>query len=147
MRELAEKGEYKIQDNLKSKIQTEFWGGFCNEPDTLETIKYYWENYNYLIDTHTAVAAGVLEKYRKATGDENIAIFASTASPYKFCDSVLKAININNLNSGVELLNQLNQVSGVKIPRRLAELKNKTRRFDLTAEKSELDQVVLDFLK
>jgi hypothetical protein len=48
---------------------------------------------------------------------------------------------------GVELLDQLNAVSGVAVPRRLAELKNKPRRFDLTAEKAEMDQVVLDFLK
>jgi threonine synthase len=47
----------------------------------------------------------------------------------------------------VELLDQLNAVSGVAVPRRLADLKNKERRFDLTAEKAEMDQVVLDFLK
>ena len=47
----------------------------------------------------------------------------------------------------MELLDQLNAVSGVAVPRRLADLKNKTRRFDLTAEKQEMDDVVLNFLK
>ena len=32
-------------------------------------------------------------------------------------------------------------------PRRLAAMKGKARRFDLTAEKAEMDGVVLDFLK
>ena len=148
MRELAENGKYEIQNDLKIKLQNEYWGGFCDENETLKTIGDYWKNYKYLIDTHTAVAAGVLEKYRQETGDQRVAVFASTASPYKFCDAVLKAIGENNhLDSGIELLEKLNQVSGVKIPKRLAELKNKTRRFDLTAEKNDMDQVVLDFLK
>ena len=49
--------------------------------------KYYKEN-GYLIDTHTAVAASVMEQYRKATGDKTVTVFVSTASPYKFCDHV-----------------------------------------------------------
>ena len=74
-------------------------------------------------------------------------MFLSTASPYKFCNHVLAAIGENPAGDGVELLDQLNAVSGVAVPRRLADLKNKERRFDLTAEKAEMDQVVLDFLK
>ena len=74
-------------------------------------------------------------------------VFASTASPYKFCDNVLRAIGETPKGDGVELLEQLNAVSGVAIPRRLAALKGKARRFDLTAEKAEMDSVVLDFLR
>ena len=33
------------------------------------------------------------------------------------------------------------------VPRRLAALKGKQRRFDMTAEKQDMDNVVLDFLK
>lgn len=47
----------------------------------------------------------------------------------------------------MELLEQLNAVSGVAVPKRLAALKGKERRFDLTAEKPGMDGVVLDFLK
>jgi len=49
--------------------------------------------------------------------------------------------------SGVEGLDQLHEVSGVTVPRRLAALKGKERRFDLTVQKQEMDNVVLDFLK
>ena len=147
MRELSESGKYEIQKDLKSKLQAEFWGGYCDEAGTSQTIGDYWKKYHYLIDTHTAVAANVLEQYREATGDDHIAVFASTASPYKFCGSVLNAIGENPDGDGVELLEKLYQVSGVKIPARLADLKNKTRRFDLTAEKSDMDKIVLDFLK
>ena len=74
-------------------------------------------------------------------------VFVSTSSPYKFCNHVLTAIGETPAGDGVELLDQLNAASGVTVPRRLAALKGKARRFDLTAEKQEMDNVVLDFLK
>ena len=74
-------------------------------------------------------------------------MFVSTASPYKFCDHVLAAIGETPKGGGVELLDQLHAATGTAVPRRLAALKGKKRRFDLTAEKAEMDNVVLDFLK
>ena len=86
----------------------------------------------------------MLAQYRTATGDETLTVFASTASPYKFCNHVLTAIGQTPEGDGVELLEQLHSVSGVAIPRRLAALKGKARRFDLTCEKAGMDGVVLD---
>ena len=74
-------------------------------------------------------------------------VFVSTASPYKFCDHVLRAIGETPAGDGVELLDQLHEVTGTAIPRRLAALKGKARRFDLTCEKPGMDGVVLEFLK
>ena len=89
----------------------------------------------------------MLAQYRKETGDETLTVFASTASPYKFCDHVLAAIGEAPQGDGVELLDQLHEKTGVAVPRRLAALKGKERRFDLTCEKPGMDGVVLDFLK
>ena len=88
-----------------------------------------------------------MEQYRIQTGDETLTVFVSTASPYKFCNHVLSAIGEQPRADGVELLDQLHEVSGVAVPRRLAALKGKQRRFDLTAQKQEMENVVLDFLK
>ena len=147
MDSLSNKGVYEVTDDVKRGIRENFWAGFCDEEATSATIEDYYKNKGYLIDTHTAVAANVMEQYRKVTKDETLTVFLSTASPYKFCNHVLAAIGENPAGDGVELLDQLNAVSGVTVPRRLADLKNKERRFDLTAEKAEMDQVVLDFLK
>ena len=144
---LASKGVYEVTDDVKRGIRENFWAGFCDEEATSATIEDYYKNKGYLIDTHTAVAANVMEQYRKTTKDETLTVFLSTASPYKFCNHVLAAVGENPAGDGVELLDQLNAVSGVAVPRRLAELKNKVRRFDLTAEKQEMDAVVLNFLK
>ena len=147
MEALAADGRYEVSDAIKSAVREQYWGGFCDEAGTAATIAEYYKNRGYLIDTHTAVAVHVMEQYRKATGDETVTVFVSTASPYKFCNHVLTAIGETPAGDGVELLDQLNAVSGTAVPRRLAALKEKTRRFDLTAEKQDMDRVVLDFLK
>ena len=147
MESLAKDGRYEVSEPIKAALRKQFWGGFCGEEDTAAAIAKHYKEYGYLIDTHTAVAAGVLEQYRRETGDQTPTVFVSTASPYKFCDHVLEAIGETPEGDGVELLDQLNAVTGVSVPRRLAALKGKARRFDLTAEKAEMDSVVLDFLK
>ena len=147
MEALNTSGKYEVSETIKMALKEEFWGGFCDEAGTTETIARYYQEHGYLIDTHTAVAAGVLEQYRAETGDKTLTVFVSTASPYKFCDHVLRAVGQEPKGDGVELLEQLNAVSGVAIPKRLAALKGKKRRFDLTCEKPGMDGVVLDFLK
>ena len=147
MEALAKNGKYEVSEAIKEKLSALYWGGCCDEQGTALTIADYYQNKGYLIDTHTAVAANVMEQYREATGDKTLTVFASTASPYKFCNHVLAAIGETPAGDGVELLDQLNAVSGVTVPRRLAALKGKAARFDLVAEKQEMDNVVLDFLR
>ena len=144
---LGSAGRYQVSDNIKAKLDDAFWGGCCSEEETEETIRRYWQDHNYLIDPHTAVAAEVLAQYRVASGDETPAVVVSTASPYKFCGSVLSAIGETPCGNGLELLDQLHAASGVPVPCRLAELKGKPRRFDKTVEKQAMEQAVLDFLK
>jgi threonine synthase len=147
MEALSKDGRYEVSGEIKAALAEQYWGGFCDEEGTSATIADYYKNKGYLIDTHTAVAANVLAQYRQATGDDTITVFASTASPYKFCNHVLNAIGQTPAGDGVELLDQLHSVSGVTVPRRLAALKGKAPRFDLTCEKPGMDGVVLDFLK
>ena len=147
MTKLNTEGRYEVSGAIKKALAEQYWGGFCDEEATAATIARYNDKYGYLIDTHTAVAASVMEQYREATQDETVTVFVSTASPYKFCNHVLSAIGEEPKADGVELLDQLHEVSGVTVPRRLAALKGKARRFDLTAEKQDMEKVVLDFLK
>ena len=73
-------------------------------------------------------------------------MFASTASPYKFCDSVLTAIGEPPVSASVDRIAQLEKVSGVSAPRRLAALKGKTPRFDGVTKREDMEKVVLNFL-
>ena len=146
MAALAESGRYEVSGPVKAALKEQFWGGFCDEAGTAAAIGSYYKK-GYLMDTHTAVAASVMEQYRRETGDDTATVFVSTASPYKFCNHVLTAIGETPAGDGVELLDQLNTVTGVPVPRRLAALKGKARRFDRTCEKPDMNDVVLEFLR
>ena len=147
MKQLSESGSYRVSNPIREKIQAIFTGGFSSEADTEKTIAEMEEKHSYLIDTHTAVAFHVLDQYRKKTGDMTKTVVASTASPFKFCDAVLDALNVSDKASGTALLDQLEQVTGVKAPQPLATLKDKKVRFDGWTEKEQMKAVVTDFLK
>ncbi len=142
MRQLNDGGRYEVAGDVKAQLASQFYAGFCDDAMTQEVIARVWKAHHYLIDPHTAVAFQVLEQYRSATGDKTPAIVVSTASPFKFCDSVLGALGVTDLAQGVAILDQLGQVTGQTPPAPLAVLKNKTIRFEGAVEKGEmLDQV------
>ncbi len=69
------------------------YGNYCSEGQTKEAISATWYGSGYVIDTHTAVAAGVYQKYLRDTQDTTPTVIASTASPYKFTRSVMDALS------------------------------------------------------
>ena len=147
MKELSDTGCYQVSEEMRKKIQSVFVGGFSSEAETEATIGKMMDEHKYLIDTHTAVAFHVLEQYRKDTGDQTKTVVASTASPFKFCDAVLDALNVTDKATGTALLDQLADVSGMPAPQPLATLKDKKVRFTSWTEKEQMRTVVTDFLK
>ena len=144
---LAKEGRYSVTPEVLSKLRAGFYGGYCTDEETLSTIGKVFREYGYLSDTHTAVGYHVLEGYRAQTGDDAPAILASTASPFKFCDSVLTALGQTKLAQGLDLIDQLEQVSGVKAPQPLASLRGKAVRFDQVTEKEDMQSVVRAMLR
>lgn len=147
MQSLAKTGRYEVSQTLKKRMQSEFACGDCDNEETLATIRRVYDKTGYLMDTHTAVGYHVLEGYRAQTGDDAPAILASTASPFKFCDSVLTALGQTKLAQGLDLIDQLEQVSGVKAPHPLASLRGKAVRFDEVTEKEDMQSVVRAMLR
>ena len=146
MEQLSQTGRYEVTPGMKKRIQEVFYGGFCSEEETSATIAEMYKN-GYLIDTHTAVAAKVLADYRRDSGDNTPAVFVSTASPYKFCDSVLSSIGQIPVENSVDRIAQMADCTGVAAPVRLAALKGKSPRFDDVTEKNFMEEKVLQFLK
>ncbi len=147
MGELKEAGTYEINGNVKQALQKNFASGFCSDEDTKRAIAQMWKKYRYLVDPHTAVAFHVLEQYRQRTGDNEVTMVVSTASPFKFCSAVLDALGVSEHASGTDILDQLAQVTGEPVPAPLAALKEKVRRFDHVSEKEQMVDQVLDMLK
>ena len=145
MTQLAEKGSYSIPSKLLKTLQADFAFGWCSEEDTSREIG---ERYaaGYLMDTHTAVASRVLADYRAESGDKKAAVVLSTASPYKFCDHVLRAIGAGAEGSGTQLIETLSEITGTPVPRPLAGLDKREVRFDQVVEKTEMPSAVLGML-
>lgn len=124
MQRLNTEGFYQIDSDDLKKIQSEFFGAWVDELETKEAIGRIYNDYHYLMDTHTAVAWRALEKYRFLTSDDTYTIVLSTASPYKFADSVLSALEDGKQEDGepFELLRKLNSATGVEIPPRMLAL-------------------------
>ena len=101
-----------------------------------------------MLDTHTAVAAEVYEKYLTETGDGKPAVIASTASPYKFTRSVLTAIDPKYGDmDDFALAEELEKISGVKIPKAIEEIRTAPVRHNTVAEAADMPQVVKKILK
>ena len=149
MSALVQNGKYEIDDDIKQKLTSLMWGGCANDAETFETIKKTYEESGYVVDTHTAVAKAVYDKYVEETGDTTKTVIASTASPFKFNQSVLIALNGHNAVVGkdeFELLEDLSKQSELVIPASLSELKTKPVIFDAVCDKDHMARTVSEFL-
>jgi len=146
MEMLAVDGRYEVSDAIKEKLQDLFVAGYCDDSRTLNTIEKVFRGTGYLMDTHTAVAHTVLHDYRAATADDTPALIVSTASPFKFCNSVLTALGVTEPAEGTAIMQQLAQVSGKAVPKPLADLAGKSIRFTQVTEKEDMDRVVEEAL-
>ncbi|MDD4121317.1 MAG: threonine synthase [Eubacteriales bacterium] len=138
--------EYKVSDKIRDGLK-EFWAGFANMEETDSAIgKMYAEN-GYLMDTHTSVAYKVYEDYKASTGDETVTIIASTASAYKFADSVAASIGLSTEEDGFENVRALYKETGVKIPKGLKGLETKEIRHKGVLDKEDMKAAVKNSLK
>ena len=125
-----------------------FFGGFCDDAQTQDTISRLFEQEGYLCDTHTAVAVNVYEQYVAKTGDTTPAVIASTASPYKFSKSVLQAVAPEAAlpETEFEMVDMLNEITSMPVPAPLASLKDKKARFSDVTEVDAMPEYVLSAL-
>ena len=122
MKDLKEKGKYKLTKEMKEKLEL-FVGGYAEDAEMSKAIADLYKKESYIIDTHTAVATAVYNKYRANTGDETCTVIASTASPYKFSRAVLNSIAPEyDKKDDFELFDELHKLSGVEIPEAIRDI-------------------------
>lgn len=144
--ELMTAGCYEVADGIKNKLGEIFYGGYCDDAKTLETISSLYHDFGYLCDTHTAVAVTVANEYKVKTGDKRPMVIASTASPYKFTKSVLKALGEEVPEDEFEANGKLSAVTGVPVPSPIANLCGKKVRFAEVIDKSAIKDAVYSSL-
>ena len=148
MQALSEDGKYTITPAMKTKLDS-FYGNYATEQETAQRIAEVYREEGYVMDTHTAVASAVYEKYRKETNDATVTVVASTASPYKFLTSVLDAVGAltpDIADDEFAKVDRLYEVSGVAVPPAVEELRNAEILHKRECDPEDMKKTVLEIL-
>lgn len=109
MNKLKTDGVYEFKNPIDC-----FYAYSKNEEETLDIIKYVYDNYKYLIDPHTACSYGAYLEYKKENSEKVVVV--STASPFKFPQSVLASFNIK-ADESFASVNELSKKFNIEIPK------------------------------
>jgi threonine synthase len=146
MQALSGGGAYDVAE-LRQAMTQGYYAAQASEDETLRAIAQVFEKHNYLMDPHTAVGYHVYRQYLEGTGDETPTVLLSTASPYKFCDSVLRAVQGNAPKDAWEAVDKVAELSGISVPPALEALRNAPILHKTVCEPDEMGAAVIDFLK
>ena len=148
MTELNEAGRYTVPEPLLRAVQADFAAGFCSDEDGRRVIARFFRDKRLLLDTHTAVAFGVLESLRAAEGGKPFpTAVVSTADPFKFGSALLAALGASCEASGCELLRALAERTGRAAPAPLAGLEGREIRFTGCVRPQDMTDAVARFLR
>ncbi len=146
MQTLSKHGSYQITEEMREQL-TDFYGNYADEKETADRIRQMYENTGYVLDTHTAVASAVYQKYAADSGDTTKTVIASTASPFKFTRSVMNAIDQKyDSLSDFELVDELSRIGNVDVPGAIKEIRTAPVVHDNVCDKTEMKAVVKQFL-
>jgi threonine synthase len=155
MRELAEKGSYELAP-AEAAALSDFRAGWADEAEAAAEARRVFDEDRYLVDPHTAIALAVLAKERAASGERRPTIVASTASPFKFPESVARAIGLAGASEGgstadwragavreLELADRLAEAAGLELPPAVEALKTAPVLHDLVVEGGGMEAAAL----
>ncbi len=147
MKALSTQGVYEISESMKANLK-DFVGGWSDRQQTRDAIRKLYHDNAYVIDPHTAVAASVYLDYTAKTGDQTKTVIVSTASPYKFADSVLDALQTGELpKDDYEQAKLLSKVSKTGIPKAVEELQSAPVVHKTVCETGNMQEIVEKLLK
>ncbi len=91
MNDLSSKGLFNLEKSKIEKIKEDFEGVKISDEETQNIINEIYKEHKFIIDPHTATGFGAAKKIK---GLDNI-IVLGTAHPYKFNETIKKAIGKN----------------------------------------------------
>ena len=146
MAKLKKDGRYELTDAELTALKEEFYAEYATEDEVEETLAWYFDEYGYIVDTHTAVALNAFDKYVSDTDDQTMTVVLSTASPYKFVGDVLKYIGETAGKNEIASLKKLESVTALPLPGSLLELPTLPVRFRQVVDKTQSANVVIDYI-
>ena len=100
MKSFTEQENYELEKKILSNLQSTYLSYSVSNTETLETIKIFKEEFDYLADPHTATGLNVLNKIK----DDYPTVSLACAHPAKFGDAIKKATG-KTINLPYELEN------------------------------------------
>lgn len=146
MEKLDKEYHYQVRKDVREGLK-DFYGGYATIEETNETVGRMYRENGYLIDPHTAVAYKVYEDYRRETGDNTPTVIASTASAYKFAESVAKSIGLSEQEDDFRYVEALEEATGVRIPKGLKDLDKKEIRHKGVIDAEQMEATVEEAVK
>lgn len=121
MDSLAETGRYDVGETMKNAIGELFAAGCYDDEATRQTIRDVYEKTGYVLDPHSAIGYALAQDAAAADPDAGVIICLATASPYKFSQDVMEAIDGVRYGEW-EALRALEKVNPQPVPAPLAAL-------------------------
>lgn len=147
MSDLKTKKEYTVSGGELKALQEDFTGLWADEAEDIETIDFLFDEYGYICDTHTGVAFAALFDYVEETGDGTPCVVVSTASPFKFVNTVLEAIGEDVPADDLKALRALEEVTALPLPDSLADIIKKPDRFKSVIKADGIEDAIYSFAK
>ena len=140
MRQWKEEGHFTLREPLRAQ-----WG-WASEKECAETIASVYQKTGKVIDPHTAVSAFVAGR-AMADSTEGITLILSTASPFKFPETVLSALHQEVPETLEEQWNALGRFAGLAVPQVLQAMVKQPPHRELRVSVAEMDQIVREGIK
>ena len=110
----------------------------------IQAMSGVYETYDYLMDPHTAVAYAVYDHLRREgkVPRHSHTVIISTAHPYKFPGVVAKALGLAEKESPYDTLREIEESTGIAIPKQLGELETRPKRFTETVDRKDMADAI-----
>ncbi len=148
MQELSKNGKYTVTEDMMLKM-ADFIPEYATDEQCISEIAKVFNEDGYVIDTHTAGAAFAYDTYREQTGDDKPTVIVSTASPFKFPYSVVKAIDPEHADmlSDYDLIFRVDMFRGkAGIPKTIKEILASPIRHKKVCEPEQMETLIKEFL-
>lgn len=147
MKDLKETRKFQVDKKLLQEKCPEFSAYYLDENEVKDEIYEFYEDFDYVLDPHTAVASGAYFKYIGDTQDYTPTVIVSTANPYKFPSAVYEALTDEKEEDAVKASKKLREYTGMEMPDNLKNVFSKKVLHTTTCERDDLKTTILDIYR
>lgn len=146
-KDLQDTGKLTVSAEALTELRQHFVGGWIDDEETEAVINHVYNDFGYLLDPHTAVAYGVyLNRHKQGLDEGRHTVIMSTAHPYKFPPTICKALALPSQEDPFAMLEEIQAITSMALPKPLQDLKNKPVRFSDAIDKENMKSAVLSFV-